>query len=54
MSPMIASAIDIKPPAPNPWTARKAASSYIDVAMPHSMDPTTKIEMAVMKNGLRP
>ena len=34
MSPMIARASDIRPPAPMPWKARNAASSYIDMAMP--------------------
>jgi hypothetical protein len=54
MSPMMASANVNRPPAPMPWKARKPASSYIEVARVHSIDPTTKIEMAAMKNRLRP
>ena len=46
MSPMIARASDIKPPAPMPWSARKAASWYIESAMPQSTEPTTKTAMA--------
>ena len=54
MSPMIVSARLIRPPAPRPWIARYAASSYIEVAMVHSTEPTTKIPIAERKNGLRP
>jgi hypothetical protein len=54
MSPMMANASDISPPAPRPWTARKAASSYIDMEIVHNTDPTMKIEMALRKKGLRP
>jgi hypothetical protein len=54
MSPMIASASENRPPAPRPCTARKAASSYIDVAKPQASEPRMKIEIAVRKNGLRP
>ena len=54
MSPMIASASDIRPPAPRPWTARKAAREYIEVANADSAEPTMKIEMATMKSFLRP
>ena len=46
MSAMIASASDIRPPAPMPWIARKAASSYIELAIPQSIEPTTKTAMA--------
>ncbi len=48
------SASDISPPAPSPWNARNAASWYIDCAIVHSSEPTTKIEIAAMKKGLRP
>ena len=54
MSPMMASASDNSPPAPMPWTARKAASSYIDWDRPHSAEPTMKMTIAKRKNGLRP
>jgi hypothetical protein len=43
---MIASANDMRPPAPMPCRARKAASSYMDEAMPHSAEPTTNTAMA--------
>ena len=46
MSPMIASASDISPPAPTPCTARKAASWYIESASPQSTEPTTKTPIA--------
>jgi hypothetical protein len=46
MSPMIASASDIRPPAPMPCSARNAASWYIESARPQSMDPATKTPMA--------
>ena len=54
MSPMIASASGIRPPAPMPWNARNAASMYIDWASPHSAEPATKIVIAIMNSGLRP
>ena len=46
MSPMIASASDIRPPAPMPWIARNAASWYIESARPQSIEPTTKMPIA--------
>ncbi len=46
MSPMIASARDIRPPAPRPWKARNAASSYMELAKVQASEPTTKIEIA--------
>ena len=54
MSPMIVSASENRPPAPRPWKARNAASSYIELANPHSAEPITKMEIAVRKNGRRP
>ena len=54
MSPMIASARDIRPPAPRPWKARNPASMYIDVARPQSAEPVMKIVIAIMNSGLRP
>lgn len=48
MSPMIVIASDIRPPAPSPWIARNAASSYIDVANADATEPTRKIEIAAM------
>ena len=35
MSPMVAWTSTIRPPAPSPWTARKAISSVIEPARPH-------------------
>ncbi len=46
MSPTMAIAMDISPPAPMPCTARKAASAYIDPASPHSAEPATKAPIA--------
>ena len=37
-----------------PWTARKAARLYIEVANDASAEPTMKIEIAKMKSFLRP
>src|SRR5947207_8574447 len=54
MSPMIASASENSPPAPRPWTARNAASMYIDVANAQAAEPMRKMEIAVRKRGLRP
>ena len=46
MSAMIASASDIRPPAPMPCTARNAASSYIDVEKLDASEPITKMVIA--------
>ena len=54
MSPMIASASDIRPPAPRPWKARNAASSIIEVEKVQATEPTTKMVIAARKYGLRP
>ena len=54
MSPMTASASGMMPPAPMPWKARKPASSYIEVARPHSAEPAKKITIASMNSRLRP
>jgi len=54
MSPMIARTSVKRPPAPRPWTARNAASSYIDVANEHSAEPTMKMVIANMNSRLRP
>ena len=54
MSPMMASASGNRPPAPMPWNARNAASMYIEVARPHSADPTMKMVIAIMNSFLRP
>ena len=54
MSPMIARASEKRPPAPMPWTARKAASEGIDQDRVQSIEPTVKIEMAKTKSFLRP
>jgi hypothetical protein len=54
MSPMIASAIDIRPPAPMPWIARKPASSYMLWDMPQRIEPTTNAAIAKRKKPRRP
>ena len=46
MSPMMASARDMSPPAPMPCRARKAASWYIVVAKAHASEPTMNTPMA--------
>ncbi len=51
---MMASDSENRPPAPMPWMARNAASSYIDWDSPHSIDPTMKMLIANRMNGLRP
>ena len=45
MSPMIARASEKRPPAPMPWTARKAAREGIDHASVQSIEPIVKIEV---------
>ena len=37
-----------------PWTARNAASMYIEVANEHSAEPTMNTEIANMNSFLRP
>ena len=54
MSPMIACAPTISPPAPMPWSARKPISSAIVWLSPASIEPTRKITIAAWKTGLRP
>ena len=54
MSARMASAMENRPPAPMPWMARNAASSYIEVANVHRIEPKTKMLMAVMNIGRRP
>ena len=54
MSAMIACALTMRPPAPTPWTARKAISSPIDCERPASIDPARKMRIAARKTGLRP
>ena len=51
---MMASGIDMRPPAPRPWIARNAESSIIDVEKLAAIDPTMKITIAMMKSGRRP
>ncbi len=53
-SPMIAMTPTIRPPAPSPWTARKAMSSFIDCDRPDNAEPTRKSTIEVMKMPLRP
>ena len=54
MSARMVSAKANKPPAPIPWIALNAASSYIEEAKPEITEPTTKIEIAVMNRYLLP
>ena len=54
MSPMIACAPTIRPPAPMPWSARNAISWPIDWLSPDSIEPARKIRIAARKTGLRP
>ena len=54
MSPMIASGIDIRPPAPRPWMARNAASSIMEVEKLARIEPMMKTTIAKMNSGRRP
>src|SRR6476469_9025248 len=54
MSAMIANTSDIRPPAPRPWSARNAASSYIEFEIADSAEPARNSEIAVRYMGLRP
>ena len=54
MSPSVAIAPTISPPAPSPCMARKVISSAIDCDRPDSADPARKIRIATMKNFFRP
>ena len=54
MSPIVAIAPTISPPAPRPWMARKAISWAIVWDRPDSADPARKIRIATMKNLFRP
>ena len=51
---MIASGIDIRPPAPRPWMARNTASSIIEVEKVARIEPMMKMTMAMMNSGRRP
>ena len=54
MSPMIACAPTISPPAPIPCSARKPISSPIDWLSPASIEPARKIRIAARNSGLAP
>ena len=54
ISPSVAIAPTISPPAPRPWIARKVISSVIEADRPDSADPTRKMTIAKMKNLFRP
>lgn len=54
MSPMIAIAIAMSPPAPIPCTARNAISCAMFCDSPDSSDPIRKIVIAVWNTILRP
>jgi hypothetical protein len=54
MSAMIACTPIMSPPAPRPWTARKAISSFMVRDQPARAEPTTKTTMANWKTPLRP
>lgn len=53
-TPMMVMTPTISPPAPRPWSARNATSAPIDVATPHSAEPTRKITIAEANSDLRP
>lgn len=54
MSAMIACTPIMRPPAPMPWTARKAINWSMVRARPASAEPMTKTAMANWKTPLRP
>ena len=54
IEPITASESGKSPPAPMPWIARNTISCVIPCAMPHSAEPTTKIEIAISSSGRRP
>ena len=54
MSPMIASAPTISPPAPSPCSARKPISSPMFCEIPQSAEPTRKTTIANWNSRLRP
>ena len=54
MSPTMACAPTIRPPAPRPWTARNAISSNIDWLRPDRIEPIRKITIAAWKKIFRP
>ena len=54
ISPSVAIAPTIRPPAPRPWIARKVISSAIEEERPDSADPARKMMMAAMKNFFLP
>lgn len=51
---MIVMAMAISPPAPMPWTPRKATSSPMFWLRPDSTEPTRNTTMANWKIPLRP
>ena len=53
-SPTIAIAVDIRPPAPIPWNARKRINWSIVCDVPQSSEPIKKTERAKIRIGLRP
>ena len=54
MSPMIAWAPTIRPPAPMPWRARNPISSAMSRESPDRAEPTRKITIAAWKSFFRP
>ena len=54
MSARMARAIENRPPAPRPWKARNAASSYIEVENVQAIEPMTKMLIAIRNIGRRP
>ncbi len=53
-SPITANAIDIRPPAPSPCTARKPINSVMFCAAPESVEPIRKVTIAAWKISRRP
>jgi hypothetical protein len=54
MSPTTAIVVTISPPAPIPWSARKAMSSPMFCAIPHRAEPTRKMTIADWRTIFRP
>ena len=53
-SPITASEMGKSAPAPRPWMARKRISCHIAWLRPDRAEPTRKMPMPIISNGLRP
>ena len=54
MSPSVAIALTISPPAPRPCSARNVMSSVMDCDRPDSAEPMRKMMIALTKSFFRP